>query len=152
MNYLIGITKNEILLSAVAGWFVAQVLKTIIHILVTKSFDPERLVGTGGMPSSHSATVCGMATAVGINYGTSGIEFALACTFAIIVMYDALGVRRETGKQARILNEMIGIFNNMGTKMSTEDRLKEFVGHTPFQVIVGAIIGFGLAVAVCGAM
>ncbi len=152
MNYLIGITKNEILLSAVAGWFVAQVLKTIIHVLVTKSFDPERLVGTGGMPSSHSATVCGLATAVGINYGTSGIEFALACTFAIIVMYDALGVRRETGKQARILNEMIGIFNNMGTKMSTEDRLKEFVGHTPFQVIVGAIIGFGLAVAVCSAM
>ncbi len=98
MNYLIGITKNEILLSAVAGWFVAQVLKTIIHVLVTKSFDPERLVGTGGMPSSHSATVCGLATAVGINYGTSGIEFALACTFAIIVMYDALGVRRETGK------------------------------------------------------
>ena len=152
MNYLIGITKNEILLSAVAGWFVAQVLKTIIHILVTKSFDPERLVGTGGMPSSHSATVCGLATAVGINYGTSGIEFALACTFAIIVMYDALGVRRQTGKQAKILNEMIGIFNNMGTKMSTEDRLKEFVGHTPFQVIVGALIGFGIAAAVCNAM
>ncbi len=152
MNYLIGITKNEILLSAVAGWFVAQVLKTIIHILVTKSFDPERLVGTGGMPSSHSATVCGLTTAVGINYGTSGIEFALACTFAIIVMYDALGVRRQTGKQAKILNEMIGIFNNMGTKMSTEDRLKEFVGHTPFQVIVGAIIGFGIATAVCGVM
>ncbi len=149
MNYLIGITKNEILLSAVAGWFVAQVLKTIIHILVTKSFDPERLVGTGGMPSSHSATVCGLATAVGINYGTSGIEFALAFTFAIIVMYDALGVRRETGKQAKILNEMMGIFNKMGTEMSTEDRLKEFVGHTPFQVIVGALIGFGIAAAVC---
>ncbi|MDE6687075.1 MAG: divergent PAP2 family protein [Lachnospiraceae bacterium] len=149
MNYLIGITKNEILLSAVAGWFTAQVLKTLLHVLVTKSFDPERLVGTGGMPSSHSATVCGLATAVGINYGTSGIEFALAFTFAIIVMYDALGVRRETGKQAKILNEMIGIFNNMGTKMSTEDRLKEFVGHTPFQVIVGALIGFGIATAVC---
>lgn len=152
MNYFIGITKNEILLSAVAGWFIAQVLKTFIHILVTKSFDPERLVGTGGMPSSHSATVCGLATAVGINYGTSGIEFALACTFAIIVMYDALGVRRQTGKQAKILNEMIGIFNNMGTKMSTEDRLKEFVGHTPFQVIVGALIGFGIATAVCSLM
>lgn len=149
MNYLIGITKNEILLSAVAGWFVAQILKTIIHVLVTKSFDPERLVGTGGMPSSHSATVCGLATAVGINYGTSGIEFALAFTFAIIVMYDALGVRRETGKQAKILNEMMGIFSKMGTEMSNEDRLKEFVGHTPFQVIVGALIGFGLAVAVC---
>lgn len=149
MNYLIGITQNEILLSAVAGWFTAQVLKTLLYTLVNKSFDPERLVGTGGMPSSHSATVCGLATAVGINYGTSGIEFALAFTFAIIVMYDALGVRRQTGKQAKILNEMIGIFNNMGTKMSTEDRLKEFVGHTPFQVIVGAVIGFGIAVAVC---
>lgn len=152
MDYLNGITQNEILLSAVAGWFVAQVLKTLIHLIVTKTFDPERLVGTGGMPSSHSATVCGLATAVGINYGTAGIEFALAAIFAIVVMYDALGVRRETGKQAKVLNEMMNLFNNMGTKMSTEDRLKEFVGHTPFQVIVGALIGFGLAVAVCTLM
>lgn len=152
MDYLNGIAQNEILLSAVAGWFVAQVLKTLIHLFVTKTFNPERLVGTGGMPSSHSATVCGLATAVGINYGTAGIEFAIAAVFAIVVMYDALGVRRETGKQAKVLNEMMNLFNNMGTKMSTEDRLKEFVGHTPFQVIVGALIGFGLAVAVCTLM
>lgn len=152
MDYLTGIAQNEILLSAVAGWFVAQVLKTFLHLIVTKTFDPERLVGTGGMPSSHSATVCGLATAVGINYGTAGIEFAIAAVFAIVVMYDALGVRRETGKQAKVLNEMMNLFNNMGTKMSTEDRLKEFVGHTPFQVIVGALIGFGLAVAVCTLM
>ena len=152
MDYLNGIAQNEILLSAVAGWFVAQVLKTLLHLLVTKSFDPERLIGTGGMPSSHSATVCGLATAVGINYGTAGIEFAIAAVFAIVVMYDALGVRRETGKQAKVLNEMMNLFNNMGTQMSTEDRLKEFVGHTPFQVIVGALIGFLLAMAVCAAL
>ncbi|MBP3470451.1 MAG: divergent PAP2 family protein [Lachnospiraceae bacterium] len=152
MNYFDGIIHNEILLSAVAGWFVAQILKTLLHVVVTKSFDPERLVGTGGMPSSHSATVCGLATAVAINYGTSSVEFALAFAFAIIVMYDALGVRRETGKQAKVLNEMMSLFNNMGTKMSTEDRLKEFVGHTPLQVLVGAFIGFGLAIAVCNLM
>lgn len=152
MEFFNGIIGNKILMSAITGWFVAQILKTILHVIVTKSFDPERLVGTGGMPSSHSATVCGLTTAVAIQYGTSGIEFALAFVFAIIVMYDALGVRRETGKQAKILNEMMSIFNTMGTKMSSEDRLKEFVGHTPLQVLAGAILGILLAFAVCNLM
>lgn len=141
---------NTILMSAVIGWGVAQVLKTIIHILVTRKFDPERLVGTGGMPSSHSATVCGLATATYINFGPGSAEFAIAVILAIVVMYDALGVRRETGKQAVILNEMMELFNNMGSdKVSFETKLKEFVGHSPLQVAAGAILGVVLGIAVC---
>ena len=149
MNYFNQIITNEILVSAVVGWLVAQILKTLIHLLITKKFVAERLVGTGGMPSSHSATVCGLATAVGINEGLGSVYFAIAVVFAIVVMYDALGVRRETGKQAKVINEMIELFANMGNEMSAEERLKEFVGHSPFQVLVGALIGIGMAFLIC---
>lgn len=143
------IQQYEILISAIVGWFSAQVLKTIIFIIMNKKFVAERLVGTGGMPSSHSATVCALCTAVCINYGSSSVEFAISCVFAIVVMYDALGVRRETGRQAVAINEMIELFQNMGTEMTASDRLKEFVGHTPSQVVVGAIMGVGLAAFIC---
>jgi len=140
---------NKLLISALAGWFVAQVLKTIIHLVITRSFVPERMVGSGGMPSSHSATVCGLATAACYECGPGSHEFALAAILAIIVMYDAIGVRRETGIQARVLNEMIQLFEDMGSNMSAQDKLKEFVGHTPFQVFVGAILGIALALVIC---
>lgn len=150
MEILQEILHNKILMSAVIGWAVAQVLKTIIHILVTKKFDPERLVGTGGMPSSHSATVCGLATAAYIVCGPASAEFAIAAILAIVVMYDALGVRRETGKQAVILNEMMEFFNDMGnSKISFEKKLKEFVGHSPLQVFAGALLGISIAIALC---
>ena len=149
MNYLMDFITNEVLISAAVGWCVAQVLKTIIHICVTKKFDAERLVGTGGMPSSHSATVCGLATAVGINHGLGSTEFAIAFILAIVVMYDALGVRRETGKQAIVINEMIEMFLNMGNEMTAQQRLKEFVGHTPLQVLAGAVLGTALAFLIC---
>ena len=123
------------------GWFVAQVLKTIIHIIVNKQFVAERLVGGGGMPSSHAATVCALATAAGLEYGGDSFPFAIAVIMAIIVMHDARGVRWETGIQARILNEMMETFRAMGRKMTAEEKLKEFVGHTPLQVLVGAILG-----------
>lgn len=150
MDILQEILHNQVFMSALIGWSVAQVLKTILHIIVTKSFDPERLVGTGGMPSSHSATVCGLAASVYITCGPGSTEFAIATALAAIVMYDALGVRRETGKQAVILNEMMEFFNAMGdSKISFEKKLKEFVGHTPLQVIVGAFLGIGIAILVC---
>ena len=95
MTFLTDLTHNSIFMSAITGWFVAQVLKTIIHIIVNKQFVAERLVGGGGMPSSHSATVCALATATGIRYGGGSFEFALAAVFAIVVMYDAMGVRQE---------------------------------------------------------
>lgn len=141
--------NNKILMSAVTGWFVAQVLKTIIHMIISRKFSAERLVGSGGMPSSHSSTVCALTAATYLEYGLSGYEFAIAATFAIVVMYDAMGVRRETGRQARILNEMIGLFADMGNSFKTpEEKLKEFVGHTPLQVLMGAILGIFIAVLI----
>ena len=132
-------------MSAVIGWFVAQILKTIIHMVFTRKFVAERLVGSGGMPSSHSATVCALVTSCCIRYGPGSFEFAISAIFAIIVMYDAMGVRRETGIQAKVLNEMIELFTNMGKDMNVQDRLKEFIGHTPLQVLMGAILGVVLA-------
>ena len=88
------------------------------------------------MPSSHSATVCALATATGIRYGGGSFEFALAAVFAIVVMYDAMGVRQETGKQGKVLNEMMEIFTQMGKNIDAEKALKEFVGHTPLQVLM----------------
>lgn len=147
MEFFDALIHNTILLSAVAGWFVAQVLKTLIHLIFTRKFVAERLVGSGGMPSSHSSTVCALVTAVAIQKGAGSIEFAITLILAIIVMYDAMGVRRETGIQARVLNEMIQLFEDMGSDMSAQDKLKEFVGHTPLQVVMGAILGVLIALA-----
>lgn len=149
MDFIQDMVHNRIFVSAVLGWFIAQVLKTIIHMFLTKKFVVERMVGSGGMPSSHSATVCALATAAGITYGGGSFEFAIAVILAIIVMHDAMGVRRETGIQAKVINEMLEVFTNMGKKMSAEEKLKEFVGHTPLQVLAGAILGILIAALVC---
>ncbi len=146
MEFITELLHNRIFVSAALGWMVAQVLKTIIHMILTKQFVAERMVGSGGMPSSHSATVCALATATGMECGAGSPEFAITIMLAIIVMYDAMGVRRETGKQGRVLNEMLEIFTNMGKEISPEKRLKEFVGHTPLQVLMGAILGIAIAV------
>lgn len=148
MKFLTELFGNRIFISAALGWFVAQVLKTLIHMFITKQFVMERMVGSGGMPSSHSATVCGLATAVGIHYGGGSYEFAMAAILAIVVMHDAMGVRMETGRQGKVLNEMMEVFTNMGKQISAEARLKEFVGHTPLQVLMGAILGIIIAVIV----
>ena len=148
MKFLTELFGNRIFISAALGWFVAQVLKTLIHMFITKQFVMERMVGSGGMPSSHSATVCGLATAVGIRYGGGSYEFAMAAILAIVVMHDAMGVRMETGKQGKVLNEMLEIFTNMGKQISAEAKLKEFVGHTPLQVLMGAVLGIIIAVIV----
>lgn len=146
MTYLTDLISNKILLAAVLGWFVAQFLKTLIHLFVTKEFVAERMVGSGGMPSSHSSTVCALTTAVGIQCGMGSVEFALSLILAIIVMHDAMGVRRETGIQAKLLNDMMNIFADMGrSEISAYDKLKEFVGHSPLQVLVGAILGIIIA-------
>ena len=149
MNFLQDLVHNRIFVSAVLGWFIAQVLKTIIHLFLTKQFVAERMIGSGGMPSSHSATVCALATATGMVYGGGSFEFAIAVILAIIVMHDAMGVRRETGIQAKVINEMLEVFTNMGKKMSPEEKLKEFVGHTPLQDLAGGILGILIAVMVC---
>ncbi len=146
MQFFTDLASNRIFLAAAMGWLVAQILKTIIHLVLTKQFVAERLVGSGGMPSSHSATVCSLAASTYYAYGAKSFEFAIALIFAIVVMYDAMGVRRETGIQAKVLNDMIKTFEEMGQgKISTVDTLKEFVGHTPLQVLMGALLGIFIA-------
>jgi len=150
MNFFQELINNKIFVVAASGWIVAQILKTIIHMIVCKKFQAERLVGGGGMPSSHSATVCSFATACCMEHGASSFEFAVSLILALIVMYDAMGVRRETGNQARVLNELIQVFADMvQSELSPDDKLKEFVGHTPLQVLAGAILGILIAVIVC---
>lgn len=148
MTFWEEICSNEVLISAIVGWVVAQALKTMIDCALNKSFSPERLVGSGGMPSSHSATVCGLMTSAGFCYGLGSFEFAISFVLAAVVMYDAIGVRQETGKQAKLLNL---IMEQDMFKMNNEqiqERLKEFVGHTPLQVLAGAILGILLALLV----
>ena len=148
--------KNQILICGVCAWAVAQILKTIIYALVHHEIRWERLFGDGGMPSGHSATVSAMAAATGFGYGLETFEFAIACMMAIIVMHDAMGVRMETGKQGKVLNEMIEFFRVEGFAEAFrkneknyafwEASLKEFVGHTPLQVVAGCILGIVVAV------
>lgn len=134
--------ENHIFWAGAIGWFVAQVIKTIIHSILNKEFSIERMVGSGGMPSCHSSTVCSLATAACIEYGAQSFEFAISLILAIIVMYDAMGVRRETGIQAKLLNDILKTFEDMGrSEISAHDKLKEFVGHTPLQVLIGAFLG-----------
>ncbi len=147
MNYIEQMLQNALFLNPLTAWFCAQVLKTITHLIVYKKFVWERLFGDGGMPSGHSATVCALATTAFIHLGPGSPEFAISLTLAIIVMHDACGVRLETGKQAQILNEMLEIFQNMSnTSLSTEEKLKEFVGHTKLQVAMGALLGVVLGI------
>lgn len=149
MQFLHDLFSNPIFISAALGWLTAQILKTIIHMWFTKKFVAERLVGSGGMPSSHSATVCALATSTAFAYGASSFEFTIALFLAIIVMYDAMGVRRETGIQAKLLNDLVKTFVDMGrNELSANEKLKEFVGHTPLQVLAGAILGILIATGV----
>lgn len=149
MNFWLDFSHNTILISAIIGWCVAQLLKTIIYMWFNKAFVAERLVGSGGMPSSHSATVCALATATCFEFRSGSFEFAIAFIFAIIVMYDAIGVRRETGIQAKVLNEIMTLMEDMGSDMPAQEKLKEFVGHTPLQVFMGAILGIVIASIIC---
>ena len=145
MNIWNEILGNQVLISAVAGWTVAQILKTLIDFILNSSFNAERLFGSGGMPSSHSATVCALTTASGIHYGAGSFEFAVSFVLSMIVMYDAMNVRMQTGKQAKLLNRVF--FENIleFDGVVLQERLKEYVGHTPVQVVAGAILGIVIA-------
>ena len=138
------IFSNQILMGGVFGWFSAQFLKTILYAIINKEWDLSRFWGDGGMPSAHSSTVSCMAVSAAIVCGPSSPVFALAAILAFITMRDAMGVRLETGKQAVILNELIRIFSPDNPSLP-EERLKEFVGHTPTQVVAGGILGVAAA-------
>jgi hypothetical protein len=140
MQEVADIIHNQILLVALLACFIAQILKVAIELVRNGKVNFRYLVTTGGMPSAHSALVGALATAVGLKMGWSSPEFAIACLFAIIVMYDAAGVRQAAGKQARILNQMMDELLQDDHTIS-EERLKELLGHTPFQVLVGLALG-----------
>lgn len=140
MDYLKDLFSNPFLLTGVGSWFIAQVLKTILHLIVYRKLDFERMYGDGGMPSGHSATVASLATMCGLTFGLGSVEFAISAILAIIVCHDATGVRRETGRHAEILNELVKYLET-----GKPEDLKELVGHTPLQVFAGILIGIGNA-------
>jgi len=171
------LTSNYLIDVAFLAWFAAQVIKTILNTIVNHKFNAERLVGAGGMPSSHSALVCALAIGTCRKMGFSSPEFALALAFAAVVMYDAMGVRRAAGEQAKVLNKLVfgfpdiwELINTYANKNKTdvtvpelpeeelEDEydentfgdkaLKEFLGHTPLEVLAGALLGILVAMMV----
>ncbi len=146
MTFWMELLNNQVLMSAVLGWVIAQALKTIIDCALNREFSPERLYGSGGMPSSHSSTVCALTTAAAYRYGLGSGEFAISFVLAAVVMYDAMGVRRETGKQAKLLNMLMEQDFFKFDNELFQKRLKEFVGHTPLQVAAGAVLGIVIAV------
>lgn len=146
MVILYRIVNNYILLAAVLSWMLAQFLKTIFTLITTKKFDKERLIGAGGMPSAHSAMVSALAISIGHKCGVESPEFALSVAFAAVVIYDAMGVRRAAGEQARVLNRMVGIWEQNGVDVAGKE-LKEYLGHTPMEVLVGSMLGIIVAIA-----
>ncbi len=138
------ILDNRVLLVAIAACFIAQGLKLIVDVIKHGKVNLRALVTTGGMPSAHSALVTALAAGVGQTSGWASPEFAIATIFAIIVMYDAAGVRQAAGKQARILNQIIDELFQEKPEFN-EARLKELLGHTPVQVIVGSILGVAIS-------
>lgn len=137
---------NKLLCSSLLAWFYAQLLKLLIEAWRSKKLELRLLWSSGGMPSSHSATVCALATASARIYGLSSFEFAMSAVFALVVMYDASGVRLETGKQAKLLNLILeSDLSEWPSLADFDETLKELVGHTPLQVMAGAILGFLVA-------
>lgn len=142
-DLLVNLAGNKILYTVVSTWAITQTIKVIIGVIRERKFDFRWFVGTGGMPSSHAATVSALTTAVGLSFGTESALFVVTGVFSLIVIFDAQGVRRSTGKQAEILNKMM---NDIYWKHRIqEDRLKELLGHAPLEVLVGTLTGIAIA-------
>lgn len=137
---------NYVLIVGLISWFAAQLIKSILVLIETKKFRWERMIGSGGMPSSHSSTVCSVVVAMARSSGVSSPLFALAFIFAAVVMHDAMGVRLEAGKHARIINVLL---KKVDMKDLTEEKdLKELLGHTTLQVVAGAVLGIVIALII----
>ena len=139
MNNFEGFIHNKYIIIHVLTWFFIQLFKLVYDLVTTKKFNFKRILGAGGMPSSHSAVVVSVATMIGKDIGVDTPMFALALLFSLIVMYDAAGVRRAAGKQARLLNKIVQTPGLSG--LEVQEKLVEVLGHTPVQVFVGALIG-----------
>lgn len=136
---------NYVLVTAISASLTAQLIKVLLNLFIFHRFIAERMWGAGGMPSSHSATVCAMVVATGRYCGVNSAVFAVAAVLSIIVMYDAMGVRYETGEQAKLLNRMFTEWMNQESDalpfLKNGKKLKEMVGHTPIEVLTGAVLG-----------
>lgn len=141
MAWLTDLVTNPYLIAAIGSWALAQIIKCILDACLNKKLDLMRLVGDGGMPSAHSATVTALAVMTALKCGLGTFEFALAAIFAVVVCRDAVGVRQETGKQAVLLHEIIDMLEDITKEDLPEVRLKKLVGHTPMQVFFGILLG-----------
>lgn len=149
MTKLTDLFSNYVLNVVVISWVSAQVIKTLINLIRTKKFNAERLFGAGGMPSAHSASVCGMTIAISRSVGFNSPLFAIAFLLAAIVMYDAMGVRRAAGEHAKVINLIVQKSKeHKGNTIylpKNKEQLKEFLGHTPLEVMGGAMLGILIA-------
>jgi len=145
MNPWGDLISNKLLWTALLAWLVAQVSKTILYSIINRRFAVSRLVGSGGMPSSHAATVCALTTASAFEYGFQSFQFAVTLILATIVIYDARGVRLETGKQASVIKSILETLETENKLVIPKMELQELVGHTPFQVLIGSILGIAIA-------
>ena len=148
-NFFYELFSNEIVMCPVSAWVTAQLLKTLIYTITYQEFNKERLLGDGGMPSSHSALVVALAISTARECGVASSNFAIALAFAAVVMYDAMGVRRAAGEQAKIINRIVDEFFDKtywkDKNLPQIKQLKEMLGHTPLEVIGGIIVGIVVA-------
>lgn len=141
--------QNRVLFAAVLAWLVAQILKVLLEWLLHKRLSAERLWGAGGMPSAHSAMVCALTVSMARFYGVSSPVFALSVMFSFVTIYDAMGVRRETGEHARLLNKYLKQMKSQDDDDSSpEIDLKEYIGHTPMEVLAGVLLGILVGVLI----
>ncbi|MBQ8603319.1 MAG: divergent PAP2 family protein [Oscillospiraceae bacterium] len=146
MTIIKELLSNYILMTCAIAWAAAQIIKTLLNFFMTKTFSAERLIGAGGMPSAHSAFVCSLAVSTGKRCGVESPMFAIAAALAVVVMYDAMGVRRAAGEQAKTINILTeALESTLGNPNLVTDELKEFLGHTPIEVIAGALLGILIA-------
>ena len=143
MDHIRAILSNEILLSAIAAWALAQFLKVVIELWRVKRLHLGLMFSTGGMPSSHTSFMVAMAVAVGLREGFGSTMFAIAAAISMVVMSDAAGVRRAAGKQAKVINSLVANIENTGIVL--DEKLKELLGHTPIEVACGALLGIIVA-------
>lgn len=146
MQIIIDIFTNPCVVACIGGWFSAQVIKTILHAITYKKLDFRRLLGDGGMPSGHTATVTALAAMCGLTEGFGSSAFAIAAVLTVVVCRDAVGVRRETEKQAKMLNKVVDTLEETSGQNISDTPLNTFVGHTPLQIAVGAVIGITVAI------
>ena len=138
---------NPVLLSALAAWLIAQVLKVLIEFIILRKWNWALLFQAGGMPSSHSAMVSATALSIGLVVGFDQAVFALSSVIAVIVIYDATGVRRQTGQQAVLINSIIEELSK--GKIPPQEKLKEVLGHTPGEAILGTMLGLSISFVIC---